>query len=166
VRKNQRCSHPPVSGGKTGPARSACHAPATKEGARRRSGFGAGRGRGGLRLGLYGSMVCKPSLTVKIPPAPFEKGGAGGISIVILVPQKKCHPESPASPPVSSRTSAARDLQLRTQADEGLNRKKTRERSSQNFDGALLRRLGPVDASSGIRYKDPRFCLGFEFLVF
>jgi hypothetical protein len=44
---------------------------------------------------------------------PFEKGGSGGISIVILVTQKSvipnppsplpCHPESTASPPVSSR---------------------------------------------------------------
>jgi hypothetical protein len=37
-----------------------------------------------------------PTITRKqqnIPP--FEKGGSGGISIVILVTQKRCHPESP-----------------------------------------------------------------------
>jgi hypothetical protein len=46
VRKNQRCSRQAVSDDRTEPARSACHAPATKEDARRRSWFGAGRGRG------------------------------------------------------------------------------------------------------------------------
>jgi hypothetical protein len=67
---------------------------------------------------------------------PFEKGGSGGISIVILVTQKMCHPESPrlasrvipnppASPPVSSRGGTTRDLQSGTQAEGGFKPEKT-----------------------------------------
>jgi hypothetical protein len=70
--------------------------------------------RGILRLS---SAACRQVSENSRTFPPFEKGGLGGISIVILVTQKRGHPESPVSPPVSSRgASATRNPQLRAQA--------------------------------------------------